>query len=244
MRKPPLRILVTVLAVAALAVAGLVGVAEREPLRATAGSATAALLLAEALLLARLFPVHLAAKTKTTAGTAPLFAIALLLPAPIGICAVAVAMTGAESFKRAPWFQVLFNVSQAVLQVIVGRAIFAAIAGEPRLVQLASTSALGATVIAAAAMFGVNAALVELIVAVQTRSFAAADALRRRMSGLPRELPLFLLAVAGAFAGAHAAWTVVVVAAPVAIFSSLLRGAQEPAAVPAVMPQAVKAGGV
>jgi hypothetical protein len=219
---PPIRILVTVLAVTVLALVALVGVAEREPMRATAGAAMAAVLLSEALLCARLFPIHLTPKTKTTAGTAPLFAMALLLPAPVAVGAAAIAMTGAESFKRAPWFQVLFNVSHAVLQVVVCRAIFAGLSGEPRLAHIASAPAIGATVLAAAAMFSINASLLELVVAVQTKQFAVGDVLHRRLAGLSRELPLFLLAVAGAFAGAHAAWAVLLVATPVAVFGTLL----------------------
>src|SRR5437016_12199132 len=102
MRRSPPRVTLTVLTVVGLAAAALAATVRWQPAQPSLTRLLLGLGLGASIVTARLFPLHLVAKTKTTICTAPLFALALLLPAPYAVAIAAVAYAIGDSARRRP----------------------------------------------------------------------------------------------------------------------------------------------
>ena len=223
MKSVPSRIVILVLTLAGVAVATLAAAVAREPVHPDYSQALLMALLSAMVLLARLYPVHLAPKTKTAVDTAPLFAAALLLPAPLAMVVAAAAVGVANPVRHAPWYQTVFNTAEVALRVAVGGALFGLFSSSDRLTDLALGRWLPAAAVAAVAMYLVNGVLVDLVVGVQLRRSPLADFWRRRRFDLPQEGALFLLGLLVAALGARYPWTIVLLAVPVFVVHRSLR---------------------
>jgi HD-GYP domain-containing protein (c-di-GMP phosphodiesterase class II) len=223
MRTIPLRLLVPILALAGGALAVLAVAVARVPVAWTERTALLTVLLGGMLLLVRRSPVHLAPKTKLAVDTAPLFAAALLLPAPLAMVTAAVAVSAADTSRRAPWFQALFNTAETALRVAIGAVVFAALAGTTHLTEPRPGAWLLALPVAAAAMFLLNTLLVDLVIGLQLQRFPLRDYWRRWQFSLPQEGALFLLGLLVATLGVRFPWALVLLAVPAVVVHRSLR---------------------
>ena len=211
MRSVPPRVLITVVTVVAMALLISAVAFMRTAVELDGGRQVYALLLCALVVLARAFPLQLTPRTKTTVATAPLFAAILLLSVPLAIAVAAVGAFLGDVVRRSPWFQALFNTAEAALRLAAGATIFMLIAGTHSIAHLALRGWVVAVPAAAGAMYLVNSALVELIIAVQLRHFSPAAFLRRRQSDVLAEGSLFLLGLLLAILGALTPWTLALV---------------------------------
>ncbi|MEX1102969.1 MAG: hypothetical protein WED87_01890, partial [Dehalococcoidia bacterium] len=156
--------------VSATAFACVAAVLFGSELRATGGDVVAAAFLAPLLVAGRVFPVPLAHRRRMVTDTAPLFAVALVLPPWIAAVTILPTIGVAEflSGKRQgqlDWRQVAFNSSQAVLGVLASSGVFQVLAPEGLGGQ--DGRALLAVTAAALAMLVVNDLLVFAVVWAQ-----------------------------------------------------------------------------
>jgi diguanylate cyclase (GGDEF)-like protein len=85
-----------------------------------------AVALAVAAMLAQLFPLHIAAKTKLYLDTAVLVAAVLLFEPGVALLLMGTGTVLAHLARREPWDQTLFNTAQVVLLAAAGSALLAA----------------------------------------------------------------------------------------------------------------------
>jgi len=219
--KAPLRMLVTIWVLAAAAAIGLTIAVATTPVHVNGRLLLLTPQLFVLLLLAQRYPVQLAPKTKTSVASSTLFAAVLLLPPPISMALVALATFGAQStivspvsLRRPPWFQILFNTSEKVLEVGVGELIFQIVSGHSELINPAPGRWLAAVPLTAAAMCLLGLLVVDFMVGVQTRRRPFTDFWRRWKFILPQETCLFLLGVLVAAVATYMPWAVWLLAVP------------------------------
>ncbi len=213
---PPPRLLNTIMALTACAVGAFAVSLRPRPPHLTADHAVLAGLLLGMLVLARMFPVQLASKTKVTVSTAPLFASTLLLPAPLALvlAALSIVLGSLTGRRTRPWFQTLFNTAEVTLRVAVGAAVFHAIAGPADLETLAPGPWLAALPLVAVCMYLTNGLLVDLVIGIQLRRSPLHDFWRRRQFDLPTEISMFLLGLLVAGIAVRFPWAMVLLIVP------------------------------
>jgi signal transduction histidine kinase len=177
------------------------------------------------VLLARRFPVHLTAKVKTSVGSAPLFAAALLLPTPLAGVTAAAAVIGAETVRGAPWFVVCFAAAEVTIRVVAGAGVFHLVAGVPHLTGIGVDRALLGAALAALTMYAINGLLVDAMVAIQLRRSMLHEFWSRRWPDLPQESMLYLLGLLVAGIGASAPLALALLTVPCLVIHRSLRDA-------------------
>jgi len=219
----PTRLLITIFAVAALALLALVIAVTRAPVLMDSDRVLLTALLVGLLLLARLHPVQLEPKTKTMVDTAPLFAAALLLPPPVAMALAATSAATVDAVRRVPWFQALFNTSEATLRVAVAATVLGLLGDTHSLADGAVAPWLVTIPLAAILMYLVNNVLVDLVVGVQLRRFPFQNCWRRWQFSFPQEAALFLLGVLVAAVGAQNPWAIALLVMPSIVVHRSLR---------------------
>ena len=118
------------------------------------------------VLLAKLFPLHVAPKTKVTLDTAVLFAAMLLLGPVPAMAVAAVGTLAAHLIRREEWFQALFNGAQAMLRTGVGALLLALAGWSLDSLTSARPEHLAMPVVAAGAMYAMDRLVVATMVAL------------------------------------------------------------------------------
>jgi hypothetical protein len=206
MTRPPLRVLLAVAAVAAVALAAFLAAWRWDSAAMTPVRWVVAAELVIAVTAARLVPVPLTRRILHTVNTTAYLLAAVLLPLPVvmvGVAAVCVStdvarrLSGADQ-GRMPWYGTTFNAGQHVLRVAAGGAVFSAVSGAQLLSGRISDRALFGVVLAGLAVYAVNIVLLHAIVCVQEARWQL-GALRRLVRvNLPQEGSLLLLGILGA----------------------------------------------
>ncbi|MHB8576944.1 MAG: HD-GYP domain-containing protein [Dehalococcoidia bacterium] len=202
LRRPPRRILLALASLTVLALAGTSVACALVPPRLDARLLVVAAQLVGLLYLARRYPVQLAPQTKTSVGTAPLYAAALLLPVSLAMLLTALTVTAAglvqvspRSGKRPPWFQVLFNAASTLLTVGASATVFILVSGTSRFTDVALGRWMLAAPLAAVTLYTGNMALVDVMVGLQLGRRPFFEFWRRWRFTLPQECALLLLGV-------------------------------------------------
>ena len=172
--------------------------------------------------LAALFPVHFSVKVKMTVDDLPNFAAALLL-GPFGAMAVAAGakLVGRRYRKtRITWYNQGFNAATATLGTGAAALVFAVLGrrGAPLLEQPL------AVLVAAAAMYLVQATLVDIVVALHMRRRLFSDWWQEHRRDLPNEAALLMLGALAAASAGMQPLALVLFAVPMAITLFTLRG--------------------
>jgi diguanylate cyclase (GGDEF)-like protein len=223
MGAPPLRILVVVAAVVALALGTLGWAVAVASHRLDARELVLLALLGAMLLLARRAPLPLSAHQHLVVGTAPLFAATLLLPAPPVMVVAAAAVCAGDRSRHPPWLQTAFNAAVAALQVAAGAVVYEVVTGGAPLATLPSVLLLTAAVAVALAMYACNAGLLECIVAVQQRQVSPPDIWRRRRLDGLSDGALYVLGLLIAMLTVVHPWAVLLLAVPALVVYRSLR---------------------
>jgi|SRR5579884_1505406 hypothetical protein len=162
--------------------------------------------LTVALAIGRLAPVSLAKRTLHMVGTTGFLLAALLLPLPVAMIGVVVICLATDLTRRTVgadggrlrWYDTTYNSAQYVLRIGAGALVFRAISGTELLSGRMTDRGLAAVVLAGAAMYLTNIALVYAIVSIGTGRWQYAALLRLVRINLPQEGSLLLLGVLGA----------------------------------------------
>src|SRR5712692_9279306 len=175
MRRPPARVIDTVLAVAVLAIIAFGAAVAFAPVHMRLTTWIVAGEIVIALLVAWLAPVLLATKTSHYVNTTAFLLATVLLPLPLAMAGVAVTCIAADARRRVawsasgrvPWWDTTFNTGQYVLRVGLGALVFRATAGTPLLTGTVTDRLLGAVGLTGLAMYTTNIVLVHAIVSIQ-----------------------------------------------------------------------------
>jgi len=171
--------------------------------------------------LAVLFPVHFSVKVKMTVDDLPNFAAAILLgPLWAMVIAAGSKMVGWRyRSTRVSWYNRAFNASVTTLGAGAGALVFALLQrpGRPVLEQPI------AIILAAAAMYLVQAELIDVVVALQLRRRVFANWWQEHRRDLPNEAALFLLGALAAASAQSQPLALILFAVPMVITLTTLR---------------------
>jgi putative nucleotidyltransferase with HDIG domain len=207
----------------ALTIAALIAAVTIDPPRWDGRTALVVVLLSGMLTAARLVPLHIAAKTKVTVGTAPLFTTALLLPVSQAMLVGTAGAALAALLRRGPWFQTLHTTAECALRVGAGAATFALLTDQRPIDDLAPGRWLIAVVLAALVMQAVNTVALDAVVSAQLRERPLAGAWRRMRPALFQEVALHLIGLFIAVLGGRYPWTMPLLALPAWVVHRSLR---------------------
>ena len=126
-----------------------------------------ALAFAGLLILAKLFPLHVALKTKLTLDTIVLFAAILLFDPVTAMTVAGVGTLLTHAIRRKEWVQALFNGAHAMLRVGVGTLLLAVVAWDPAHLTFNQPAQLAMLVVAAGAMYYLDVLVIATMVALQ-----------------------------------------------------------------------------
>ena len=171
--------------------------------------------------LAVLFPVHFSVKVKMTVDDLPNFAAAILL-GPFAAMAVAAGskLVGRRyRTSRVTWYNQAFNTAAATLSTGAGATVFALLQrpGRPLLEQPV------AILLAATAMYLVQAEIVDVVVALQLRRRPFENWWQEHRRDIPNECALFLLGALAAASAQSQPLALILFAVPMAITLITLR---------------------
>ncbi len=223
--QPPLRLrlFVRAVAVAAAATALASSRAAAEPERV---QILVAIVVTGMVGAAHTFPVQLAPHARVSADTAPAFAAVLLLPPPLAIAVSVAGIAAGEALRRTAVIQMTYNVSVAALRTAAAVAVFALLA--PASLTRGDGGwrmAVGSS-LAAAAMYLVNAGLIDAVIAVQRKLNPLQGWWTRRRGQFTQEASLYLLGVLVAAVGARWPAALLLLAVPsTVVYRSLRDGA-------------------
>src|SRR5438094_706167 len=141
MRRPPARVVATVLAVAVLAFVAFAAAVALAPVHMRLTTWIVAGEIAVAYLAAFLFSISLASRTLQSVGTTAFLLATVLLPMPLAMAdmvavyiAVDAAQWGSATYRqRMPWYGTTFAAAERILRVAVGAIVFRSVADMPLL---------------------------------------------------------------------------------------------------------------
>lgn len=222
--RPPLRLQIVVWAAlaaahAAMAVALLHAHAPSLAQWAMAG------LLAGMVGIAHLYPVQFAPRLRVSADTAPAFVAVLLLPPPLAIATSALGIGAGEALRRRAPVQFAFNVAVAALRSATGVAVFLRLSPDGLSLRSPALTATVAAAAAAGAMYAINAALVDIVIAVQQRISPLRGWWARHHGQLPLEVSLYILGLLVGAVGARWPAALVLLSVPSVVVYRALRAA-------------------
>jgi HD-GYP domain-containing protein (c-di-GMP phosphodiesterase class II) len=223
MRAVPTRVLLTIGAVACLALTALVASLAWYPVRWSTDELLMAGLLAGLATVARFWPVQFTPGTRVAADSAPLFAAVLLLPVPLAGMVGLMAMLVTNAGQRLPWYRTTYNTAQVTLAVLAGATSFACFAASGQLDRLRPGLWMLGAPCAAAAMYLANWLLVELVVGVHTQRSPIHGFWRRRRLDLPYQAALYPLGLLVAAIGVENPWALTLLAVPSVVVLRAMR---------------------
>ena len=127
-----------------------------------------ALLMSGLLILALRFPLHVGKKTKLVFDTSVLLAAVLLFGPAMAMTVVGGGMLAGQLIRRASWVQIVFNSSQAVLQVAVGSLLLTAAGWQITDLRLNQPAQLLVLPLVVAVMYLINTGAVAIFIALQS----------------------------------------------------------------------------
>jgi HD-GYP domain-containing protein (c-di-GMP phosphodiesterase class II) len=172
----------------------------------------------------RLFPLHIGYKRKMLMDSAPLFAVAILLPVWLAATVAGAGMAIAELSGRGPGYrdgkQVVFNASQRLLGALTGSVVFHSITVAPLMSPDLTTLLAGLA--AALAMFFAQDLLLMVVVTAQLGRSVLADWYRDR-GDVAYDFALYVSGFGVAFAASFHLWLLPLIVFPVAVFHRAMR---------------------
>lgn len=221
--RPRTRVFVVILALAALAAGG--HAALQRPSMSPERLVIAGAFLAF-MVVALLFPLPFAPRTKMTLDTSVIFASMLLLPPAAGILIAVVGTLLGSLIRRRPPVAVLFNGAQRILQAGIGGSLLVLAGWDYDWTRISAGQA-AVVPVAAVIMYVINTASVATVVGLQAGE-PPVSVWRRSSSsvGLEYLAQLALGLMAAAVVDAHT-WALPLLLLPaISIYRSLLRHAQ------------------
>ncbi len=127
-----------------------------------------ALLMTGLLILALRFPLHVGEKTKLVFDTSVLFAAVLLFGPAVAIVVAGSGMFAGQFLRRASWVQMVFNSTQAMLQVAGAGLLMTAAGWQLGNLSLNQPAQFLVIPLAVAVMYVINTGAVAIIIALQS----------------------------------------------------------------------------
>lgn len=186
--------------------------------------ALTALLLAAIIALARAYPVQIGPRKQITVENAAEFAAVLVLPPELAIGATLLGLSCASVVRPSILLQQAFNVSVAVLGVAAAAGIAAALLDAPA-DQSVTVRLVVTAVLAALTMWFMNAALVDVVVALQQRRRLFEHWWATNRHGIWQEASLYLLGLLMVVSPADHSWALALLIVPsLVVYRSLRDG--------------------